>query len=284
MYKLTFLLLILFPMTVLGQDSNSVIKLWKDHVPGETEAKHPARETDDHSGDVIRLTDVTDPQMTVFKPQESNGAAVLICPGGGYSILAINHEGYEVATWLNELGFTAFVLEYRVPDKEKGALQDAQRAMRLIRQNAGLWNLDSTKIGVLGFSAGGSLSARLSTQYDSDLYPLTDEADKLIARPDFAVLIYPAYLDKGPQHSLTPELKIDSTTPPMFIFQTADDPYGNSSLVMAQSLREQQIPVELHLYPKGGHGYGLRENNPAGKVWPELAKKWLDERLRPQEH
>src|SRR5699024_3668533 len=119
----------------------------------------------------------------------------------------------------------------------------------------------------------------LSTEYDKKLYKSRDRADQLPARPDFALLIYPAYLDKGPDHSLTPELKIDSTTPPMFIFQTADDPYGHSSLIMAEALRNAKIPVEFHLYPKGGHGYGLRKNNPAGKIWPLLAEKWIAETI-----
>lgn len=260
---------------VSGQDS-TVIHLWPQAVPGEKAAKHPAVVTPNHKKNVTRLTDVTDPVMTVFRPEAAaNGAAVLVCPGGGYQILAIDMEGYEIAHWLNSFGITAFVLQYRVPDKEKGALQDAQRAIRLIRKQASKWRLQPDKIGVMGFSAGGSLSARLSTQYSKSLYPVTDAADRVSARPDFALLIYPAYLDKGPNLTLTPELKIDSTTPPMFIFQTADDPYAHSSLVMADALRINKIPVEMHLYPDGGHGYGLRQNNPAGKTWPGLAKEWL---------
>lgn len=263
--------------STFGQDS-TVIHLWPAQVPGETQAKHPAVITDNYSNDVTRLTNVTDPVMTVFVPENaiSNDAAVLVCPGGGYQILAINLEGYEIAHWLNSLGITAFVLQYRVPDKEKGALQDAQRAMRLIRSNANKWNLNPQHIGIMGFSAGGSLSARLSTEYDKQTYSTVDEADKFSARPAFALLVYPAYLDKGSNHTLTPELKVDSTTPPMFIFQTADDPYAHSSLVMANALRKNKVPVEMHLYPKGGHGYGLRENNPAGRIWPELAEKWLE--------
>ncbi len=265
-----------------GQDS-TVIHLWPGSVPGEKLEKHPAIVADNRTNNVTRLTDVTDPVMTVFRPEGavSNGAAVLVCPGGGYKILAIDLEGYEVAHWLNTLGITAFVLQYRVPDKENGALQDAQRAMRLIRKHASRWQLQPDKIGVLGFSAGGSLSTRLCTQYGKELYPVADNADQVSARPDFALLIYPAYLDKGPNSTLTPELTIDSTTPPMFIFQTADDPYGHSSLVMANALRKNKIPVEMHLYPKGGHGYGLRPNNPAAKIWPGLATAWLQRVVLP---
>ncbi len=270
------IILLLMISNTYGQDS-SIIHLWPKDVPGESEAKHPAVITDNHSNQVTRLTDVTDPILTVFTPQEekSKHAAVIVCPGGGYKILAINLEGYEIAHWLNAQGITAFVLQYRVPDKQKGALQDAQKAIRIIRKNAEQWNINPDKVGIMGFSAGGSLSARLSTEYNKESYPETNQTHRVSARPDFALLIYPAYLDKGPDHSLTPELKIDSTTPPMFIFQTADDPYGHSSLVMANALRKAEIPVEMHLYPTGGHGYGLRKDNPAGKTWPQLAEKWL---------
>ncbi len=273
--------LLLSSYLAFGQDS-TVIHLWEKQVPGLNDKKHPAIVTENHSNHVTRLTDVTDPTMTVFQPDSSvnRHAAVLVCPGGAYKILAINLEGYEIAHWLNSMGITAFVLQYRVPDQQKGALQDAQRALRLIRFNASKWNINPQKIGVMGFSAGGSLSARLSTEYDTPHYPAKIKADQVSAKPNFSLLIYPAYLDQGSDHTLTPELTIDSTTPPMFIFQTADDPYGHSSLVMAEALRENKIPVEFHLYPKGHHGYGMRKDNPAGKTWPELAKKWLLKRLK----
>lgn len=267
---------VLFYTAAYAQDS-SIIHLWPGNVPGETEAKHPAEVTKDNRGDVTRLTGVTDPILTVFLPDEdkSNHSGVVVCPGGGYQILAINLEGYEIAHWLNSLGFAAFVLQYRVPDKQAGALQDVQRAMRLVRSHATRWKIDPNRVGVMGFSAGGSLSARISTEYDHNWYEPVGKADSLSARPDFTILIYPAYLDKGPEHTLTPELKINQQTPSMFIFQTADDPYGNSSLVMAGALRNAKVPVEMHLYPKGGHGYGLRSGNPAAEVWPVLAAKWL---------
>lgn len=258
-----------------------VIHLWPGKVPGEKDAKHPATITPDGSNHVQRLTDVTDPVLTVFKPAGKNNlhAGVIICPGGGYQILAIDLEGYEIAQWLNSLGITAFVLQYRVPGKEAGALQDVQRAMRLVRSHAAEWNIDAGKIGVLGFSAGGSLSARISTLYGQSWYDPQDAADSASSRPDFTVLIYPAYLDKGPGNSLTPELKVDENTPPMFLFQAADDPYGNSSLVMASALRNAKVPVEFHLYPHGGHGYGLRPGNPSAEAWPGLAAKWLEKQL-----
>lgn len=259
-----------------SQDS-AIIHLWPTAVPGETAAKHVPAITANHSNHVTRLTNITDPTITVFTPEpgNNNGAGLLVCPGGGYQILAIDLEGYEIAHWLIKLGFTAFVLQYRVPNKRDGALQDAQRAMRLIRSRASEWKLNPDNLGAIGFSAGGSLSARISTEYNHNWYKPIDKADSLSSRPDFTVLIYPAYLDLGKNNTLTPELKVTEHTPPMFIFQAADDPYGNSSLVMTGALIKAKVPVELHIYPKGGHGYGLRPDNPAAKEWPPLAAKWL---------
>lgn len=263
-----------FGMHAFAQDKD-IIHIWPGNVPGETAPKQPAHPTADTTHGVVRLTDVTDPTLQVFRPARPNGAAVVICPGGGYKILAINLEGYEIAKWLNTLGFTAFVLQYRVPDKEQGALQDAQRAIRLVKSRAAAYRINPDKVGVLGFSAGGSLSARISTLYDADSYAKVDAADNLSAKPAFSVLIYPAYLDKGENRSLTPELKVNANTPPMFLFATADDYYGNSALVMAGALRDAKVPVELHFLSHGGHGYGLRKGNPAADTWPSLAAKWL---------
>jgi acetyl esterase/lipase len=203
-----------------------------------------------------------------------------VCPGGGYRILAYNIEGTEIAAWLNKLGYAAFVLQYRIPDKKSGALQDVQRAIRIVRKNASKWNIDPEKTGVMGFSAGGSLSTRASTLYNQKTYPPVDAADSLSCRPDFAMLIYPAYLDQGPNNTITPELQLSKEVPPVFIFQTADDQYCNSALVMAGALRNSKVPVELHILPFGGHGYGLRAGSIAGETWPVLAEKWLSETLR----
>ncbi|MDA3927589.1 MAG: dienelactone hydrolase family protein [Prolixibacteraceae bacterium] len=165
---------------------------------------------------------------------------------------------------------TAYVLQYRVPNKKEGALQDAQRAIRMIKKAN-----NTHKIGIMGFSAGGSLSARAATSFNKMSYPSNDEIDELSARPDFAALIYPAYLDLGVNFSLTPELTISKETPPMFIFGTSDDQYGNSALVMTSALRKNKIPVELHFLAEGGHGYGLRKGNIAAETWPYLLKEWL---------
>ena len=265
----------------LSSQTREVIHLWPGDVPGEKDAKHPAVRKDDVKRNIIRLSDVTDPAMVVFRPDsgQSNGTGIIVCPGGAYNILAINLEGYEVAEWLTSLGYTAFVLQYRVPDKKAGALMDAQRAIGIVRANADKWDLDTDRIGIMGFSAGGSLSARLSTLYVNRTYEEVDSSDSFSCRPDFAALIYPAYLDEGNNRRLTPELKVNDRTPPMFIFATADDRYANSALVMAGALRDADVPVELHLLPEGGHGYGLRSGNDAAETWPVLMAKWLEKTL-----
>jgi len=275
--------LLLFPMTMCAQ-IHEKIYLWPDRVPGETEARHDPVQSEDTSGNVIRLTDVTNPALIIYEPDAgvNNGTGIIICPGGGYNILAIDKEGYEIAEWFNKLGFTAFILEYRVPQKQAGALMDIQRAIRIIRSKADTWKINPDKLGIIGFSAGGSLCARASTLFNKETYPKIDKSDELSCRPDFSLLIYPAYLDQGENRSLTPELKITSETPPMFIFATADDRHGNGSLVMATALRDAGIPVELHFMPVGGHGYGLRPENVAVKTWPVLAETWLNKIISDQ--
>jgi acetyl esterase/lipase len=263
-------------MTSFSQ-KNDILYLWPGKVPGEIKEKMPPVTGANVNDNIFRYSEVTNPALEVFRPDPSknNGAAVLVCPGGGYSILAYDLEGTEIASWLNKLGFTAFVLQYRIPQKKEGALQDVQRALRIIRSDAKKWNINPEKTGVMGFSAGGSLSARASTLFNKKTYSPVDKSDSLSCRPSFTMLIYPAYLDEGPNLTLTPELKLSKDVPPMFIFQTSDDPYGNSALVMAGALRNAKIPVELHLLSSGGHGYGLRPGKTAAETWPVLAEKWL---------
>ena len=277
MKKVTSIFLILLAGFQAFSQSQQIIQLWPGNVPGATQGKHPPIISNDPQGHLIRLTDITDPTLTIFPAQASkrNGAAVIICPGGAYQILVINLEGTEIAKWLNGLGYTAIVLEYRVPNNRQGALQDVQRAIRIVRSQCRKYHVDSSKIGLIGFSAGGSLTARASTEYQKQTYLPIDSIDSLSCRPDFSLLIYPAYLDEGPNHSLTPELKVNQLTPPMFIFAANDDPYGNSTLVMTEAMRQAKASVELHYYPHGGHGYGLRPGNPAAEAWPPLAKKWM---------
>ncbi len=281
MKLMSLLSLSLLAMPVVGfsqQPSRELIHIWPGEVPGEAAAKKPII-TKKQDG-IFVGSEVTDPVLEVFPlpgAAVAKSPAVIIFPGGGYQILALDLEGYEIAKMFNSFGYTAFVLQYRIPNKRPGSLQDAQRALKVVKSNAAKYHIDTASVGVMGFSAGGSLAARLSTRYEDQLYPAQDGADKLSAKPAFTALIYPAYLDEGPGHTLTAELKIQTgKTPPMFIFQTSDDPYGNSSLVMASALRFQKVPAELHLMPFGGHGYGIRPGKDAATVWPRLLQHWLD--------
>lgn len=280
MKHLFTIFLLLISLSTFPQKKEMVF-LWPGKVPGESKEKQDPVTATSKNDNVLRLSEITNPAIEVFlsDPSIRNGAAVVVCPGGGYSILAYDMEGTEIAAWLNKLGFAAFVLQYRVPNKKEGALQDVQRAIRIVKNNSLQWKLDPEKIGVMGFSAGGSLSARASTLFNKKSYPPVDKVDSLSCRPSFTMLIYPAYLDQGPNLTLTTELQISKEVPPMFIFQTADDPYGNSALVMAGALRNAKIPVELHLLAKGGHGYGLRTGKTAAETWTLLAAKWLTEIL-----
>lgn len=246
--------------------------IWPDKRPAEVVLKKGKMKQEMGDDDILRIQQMPVPTLQKFPVVKSpKGKVVIVCPGGGYQILAVNHEGTEIAQWLNALGYTAYVLRYRVPDNREGALQDVQRAIRIARaENPG------KQVGVMGFSAGASLTARAATRFQLPSYTATDETDTQSARPDFAALIYPAYMDEGEHHTLTPELTITEQTPPFFVFQTADDPYSNSALVISQALRNHKIPVQLHIYEKGGHGYGLRANlAEAASKWPKLMEEWL---------
>ena len=276
-YLFISFLAFLFSFSSFSQKKETIY-LWPGKVPGELKEKQepvpdPARKANE-----VRFAEVTNPVVEVYLPDPSvnNGSGVIVCPGGAYRILSYDKEGTEIASWLNKLGYAAFMLQYRIPNKQEGALQDAQRSVRIVRKNAAKWKVDPEKIGIMGFSAGGSLSARTSTLFNKKTYSPVDEVDSLSCRPAFAMLIYPAYLDQGPDKTLTPELQLTKETPPIFIFQTADDQYGNSALVMAGALRDAKLPVELHILPTGGHGYGLRPGKPAPESWPLLAEKWLN--------
>ena len=246
--------------------------IWPDKRPAEVVLKKGKMKQEMGDDGILRIQQMPVPTLQKFPVVKSpKGKVVIVCPGGGYQILAVNHEGTEIAQWLNALGYTAYVLRYRVPDNREGALQDVQRAIRIARaENPG------KQVGVMGFSAGASLTARAATRFQLPSYTATDETDTQSARPDFAALIYPAYMDEGENHTLTPELTITEQTPPFFVFQTADDRYGNSALVISQALRNHKIPVQLHIYEKGGHGYGLRANlAEAASKWPKLMEEWL---------
>ena len=245
--------------------------LWPSKVE-EFKGKPTEEISPNNKGDVTRLSKVLSPSITLYPApaSEKPTPVVLVCPGGGYNILAIDKEGTEIAEWLNRLGITAVVLKYSVPGKRAEALQDIQRATGVVRQNAKNWNIDPNKLGVMGFSAGGHLASALIHAGDKRTYEPIDEADKLSCKPDFCMLIYPAWLD---------EKTVTETHPPAFILQTKDDSYSKPTIPYAQALKDRNVATEFHLFDVGGHGYGMRpSNNPVSK-WPELCEKWIKETI-----
>jgi len=285
------LALIIVPETAAASEPSKVINLWSGTAPGDKAdigEEHDTTKPKDNlvaGRSVIRLGNVSNPSISIYRPSEgkATGAAVLVCPGGGYNILAMDLEGTEVCDWLNSNGITGILLKYRVPkragrEKHTAALQDAQRALGLVRHEAKELGLDPKRIGVLGFSAGGHLAAALSNNYKERTYPNVDEADGVSCRPDFTFLIYPAYLTvKEDNDKAAPELNVTSNTPPTFIAMTEDDPVRvESALFYAAALRKVNVPFELHVYPTGGHGYGLRPSKDLVTSWPLRALEWFE--------
>ncbi|MDP1563759.1 MAG: alpha/beta hydrolase [Pirellulaceae bacterium] len=273
-----------------------VLDLWPEKsrgmLPGDPvefslppEQDTSTSESDQVAGrSLIRLGNVTRPQVAVYRPSKPSAsrAAVVICPGGGYHILAYDLEGTEVAEWLTARGITAIVLKYRVParpgpDRWKAAVIDTQRAISLVRQKAAEWELDPAKIGVLGFSAGAHAAAVTSSEIGRQYEPV-DQVDELACRPAFSLLIYPGYLAEGDQ--LSPLLAGAGRFPPTFLVHAQDDPVTPlSSLTFATHLQKLGVPAELHLYREGGHGYGLRRTEFPVTRWTEPAEQWLDRLL-----
>lgn len=244
---------------------------------------------------VTEADDVSRPTMTVYAPAGKNtGAAIVVFPGGGYQILAMDLEGTEVCDWLTTKGVTCILLKYRVPhsgpywDPELKrrvippaplALEDAQRTLRLVRAQSARWQIDPHKVGVLGFSAGGHLAAAMSTRFHDRLYKFVDAADDESCRPDFAAALYPGHLwvDEKPGLTLNPEIRPTKETPPQFILQAEDDNVDNvnQALVYYTALKDAKVPVEMHLYAQGGHAFGLRRTKLPITQWPDLVEKWL---------
>jgi acetyl esterase/lipase len=269
------------------------LPIWPNGVPGAAApaANAPAEVDTTTAKDdliagkpLIRLGNVSTPTITLYKPVKAKGAtpAIVVFPGGGYRILAIDLEGTEVCDWLNSAGITCVLLKYRVPDsgpypKSAAALQDGQRAVGMVRQKAAEWGIDPKRVGVLGFSAGGHLAAALSTHFDKRLYDPVDAADQLSCRPDFAVVIYPGYLALAEQNMApNPEIHPTAETPPTIIVQAEDDPvHVENATTYFLELKNAQVPAELHIYAEGGHGYGLRRTDLPVTAWPLLVEKWL---------
>ena len=256
--------------------ATATVPLWpKGQMPGRG-STGPEKELPARGDNVIRLTDINEPTITVFKVPGTNKPtpAVIICPGGAYSILAFNKEGTEIAAWLNSIGITGIVLKYRVPGNLDGAFQDIQRAMRLVRHSAADWNIAPNHIGVMGFSAGGHLSARLSTNADKSTYPKLDAVDEEKLRPNFAILVYPAYLSEVPG-KLSAALPVNDKTPPTFMVHAEDDKsFVAGSKIYHVALEAAKVPTEFFLCATGGHGHGLRSEKEVG-VWPKKCREWL---------
>ncbi len=267
------------------------LPLWPGAAPGAPTNLPPETDTTSAKDNLIagrplvRLGNVSTPTLTVYPAkgaQSGAGPAVVIFPGGGYQILAIDLEGTEVCDWLNSIGVNCVLVKYRVPHtgpypKSAAALQDAQRALGMVRQHASEWGIDPQRVGVLGFSAGAHLAAALSTHFDQRLYEPIDAADKLSCRPDFAVIVYPGYLALEDQN-FAPNADIHPTaeTPSTFIVQAEDDPvHVENSVVYFMALKNAKVPAELHIYAQGGHGYGLRRTALPVTTWPQRVEDWL---------
>jgi len=304
MKKISVLLLLtsmLFFNKTSAQDKT--LNIWKGEIPGSIKCSS-YKEVLDTTGGWSRLSKVSNPRIDIYLApgKISTGTAVIICPGGAYGLLAIGHEGIQVAKWFNSLGISAFVLKYRLPsdsimkDKTIGPLQDAQEALRLVRRNAKEWKLNPNKIGIMGFSAGGHLASTLSTHYADQVYTPFDSTS---ARPDFSILIYPvvtmnkAFTHQGSKDNLlglnpseelvtkySNELQVNEKTPPAFLINAIDDrsvPVENSiNYVLA--MKKFKVPCELHLYESGGHGFGLGRTKNTESTWPDACVKWLKQR------
>ena len=268
---------------------HTTLELWPNGAPGTGNATAPEADMTTAKDNLIagrplvRLGNVSKPTLTLYAAQGKNsGAAVVVFPGGGYNILAIDLEGTEVCDWLTPLGVNCILVTYRVPGtgpfpKSSAALQDAQRAMGMVRAHAAEWGIDPARVGVLGFSAGAHLSAAISTLYDKRLYDTVDAADSLSCRPDFAVIVYPGYLALADKNmAANPDIQPTAQTPPSFIVQAEDDPvHIENSTVYFLQLKQAGVQAELHIYAKGGHGYGLRRTELPVTTWPQGVETWL---------
>lgn len=293
-----------------GGAKPQVIELWPAGAPDAPKEVKPEvhRERGNPEKPNRSFSNVHEPTITVYLPtkEKATGTAVIICPGGGYGGLAIDHEGHDIARWFSEIGVAGVVLKYRLP-RPKGhvyphhtPLMDAQRAMRLTRHHAKDWNVNSSRVGVMGFSAGGHLASTVTTHFDRKDIPLgTDDAiSKLSAKPDFAVLIYPVIsfhsdighggsrknlIGSSPSKELVDrysnELNVTKATPPTFLLSTSDDGVkSENSVRFYLACKKNRVPVEMHIFEKGGHGYSMKLKGKPVSVWPELMKRWMGQR------
>lgn len=292
-YPVVLAALLVISSGLFAQDSawkpapgHPTLPLWPNGAPGA--APNPKPEEASTTGKLVagkpvtRVDNVSIPTITLYTPKAANGSAIVVFPGGGYRILAIDLEGTEVCDWLNSEGVTCILAKYRVPGigpypKSSAALQDAQRALGMVRAHAAEWSIDPNRVGVLGFSAGAHLAAALSTHFDQRLYDPIDAADQLSCRPDFAAVIYPGYLALADQNFVfNPDIHVTSKTPPTFLVQAEDDPvHVENSVVYFLALKNASVPAEMHIYAQGGHGYGLRRTALPITTWPQSLEIWL---------
>jgi acetyl esterase/lipase len=293
-------LIVLCSLTISGFSQAKVLQLWQGKMPNSI-VNQDYVEVTDSLDNWVKTRNVSNPTLTYYPASATlnTGAAVIICPGGAYGLLAVKHEGSEVAAWFNSIGVSAFVLKYRLPndlimtDRSIAPLQDVQEAIRLVRRNAQMWHISANKIGVMGFSAGGHLAATASTLYNEKVYEVSDTVS---ARPDFSLLIYPVIsmdltithlgsrenlIGKNPSPAqvkrFSNELNVNAQTPPAFIVHSINDeavPPMNS-VNYAFALQKNHVISELHLYEKGGHGYGLGRSTDTESTWPAACVKWL---------
>ncbi len=270
-------------MFSVGLYAQEVELLWPSTPPGDITGEVGEEKVEVRG--VKRVSNVTEPTITYFLSgsAKATGTTVLVCPGGAYNILAIEHEGEDVCKWLNEIGVHAVLLKYRVPRRKNrephaAPLQDAQRAMGLIRQAGKNWEVPLSKLGILGFSAGGNLAVMTATSFKERTYTKVDDADNFSCRPDFSMPIYPAYLlDEKNKSQLAPWIKITKDCPPFFFVHTGDDhiPAEGSVLTFLNLETVGLQGNELHIYPSGGHGYGIRPSKNPVSQWTDRAKSWL---------
>ena len=285
MRKLAFVLFITFYTSGIAQQTP--ILLFPNGAPGETNMMVEQEEMNGNKTagcPVLRISKVSEPTITFYPAPADNNSrtTIIVNPGGGYNILAYNLEGTEICKRFNSFGINCVLLKYRVPRREglakhEAPLQDLQRAIAYTRSHASEWNIDENKIGVMGFSAGAHLATMASNSFNELTYSKIDQNDEVSLRPDFCMLIYPAYLD-GESFSVASEINVTDKTPPTFIVQTQDDTdYINSSLFYYYALKEAKVSAAMHLYPTGGHGYGLRNTGHLVNEWPYRALNWLSD-------
>jgi acetyl esterase/lipase len=269
-----------------GAGEPVTLKLWPKGAPEPTGFTSEPEKTippkDDK--DVLRVTNVTEPTITIYKAEKPNGTAVIVAPGGGYHILAIEHEGTQVCEYLNTLGVTCALLKYRVParskdDPSKEPLQDAQRALGLMRHHAAEWGIKPDRVGFLGFSAGGHLTVMATLHANDRTYPTDPALDVEDATPNFSVPVYPAYLvTKEDTFNLKPEIKVTEKSPPMCLVHAGDDKgvtSSSGSALLYLEYKKLNLPAELHIYAKGGHGFGMRKSGLPTADWLVRVGEWM---------